>query len=82
MYYRPNSGETYYDGKNLYELDDDELAGFRNRELGFVFQFHHLLPEFSAMENVLHTASLTAKIQPGHTSERENLWRELVWLIV
>ena len=49
---RPTSGKIYFDGKDVFEMDDSELARFRNSEIGFVFQFHHLLPEFSALENV------------------------------
>ena len=50
---RPDSGEIYYDDKNIFEFSDDKLARFRNKNVGFVFQFHHLLPEFSALENVM-----------------------------
>ena len=50
---RPTSGEMRVDGRNVFDLDDDGLAEFRNRTIGFVFQFHHLLPEFTALENVL-----------------------------
>ncbi len=50
---RPDSGEVYYDEKNIFSLSDDKLARFRNKNVGFVFQFHHLLPEFSALENVM-----------------------------
>jgi lipoprotein-releasing system ATP-binding protein len=50
---KPNSGTTYFEGNNLYDLSDDELAHFRAVTIGFVFQFHHLLPEYSAIENVL-----------------------------
>jgi lipoprotein-releasing system ATP-binding protein len=50
---RPDSGETHFEGKNLYSLADDDLARFRSVTLGFVFQFHYLLPEYSAIENVL-----------------------------
>ena len=49
---RPTSGKVFFDGKDVFEMDDSELARFRNSEIGFVFQFHHLLPEFSALENV------------------------------
>lgn len=53
----PDSGEVNYnDGSrdyNLYKLEDNEIADFRNRNIGFIFQFHHLLPEFSAIENVM-----------------------------
>jgi lipoprotein-releasing system ATP-binding protein len=49
---RPDSGEVIYEENNIFRLSDDKLAKFRNRNIGFVFQFHHLLPEFSADENV------------------------------
>jgi lipoprotein-releasing system ATP-binding protein len=52
----PDRGDIYYRGKALGGLSGAELANFRNRELGFVFQFHHLLPEFSAIENVMMPA--------------------------
>jgi len=50
---RPTAGEIRFHGKNLFAMDDDALALFRNRNLGFIFQFHYLLPEFNALENVL-----------------------------
>lgn len=50
---RPTSGEVYYDGKPVFKHDDRKLAAFRNSTIGFVFQFHHLLPEFTALENVV-----------------------------
>jgi len=48
---RPDRGEVVIAGSNLTALPDDERVAFRNRHVGFVFQFHHLLPEFSALEN-------------------------------
>ncbi len=48
----PDSGEIYYSEKKISSFNDRELSAFRNREIGFVFQFHHLLPEFTALENV------------------------------
>ncbi len=50
---RPTAGEVFYGGEPLSRLDDGRLAAFRNRFVGFVFQFHHLLPEFTALENVM-----------------------------
>jgi len=50
---RPTSGKVFYEGKDIYALDEKDLARFRNREIGFVFQFHHLLPEFNALENTM-----------------------------
>ncbi|MBD3285736.1 ATP-binding cassette domain-containing protein [candidate division WOR-3 bacterium] len=49
---RPTDGLIEFDGRMISAMTDEELAEFRNREVGFVFQFHHLLPEFSALENV------------------------------
>ncbi|HUL38525.1 MAG TPA: ABC transporter ATP-binding protein, partial [Thermodesulfobacteriota bacterium] len=50
---RPTSGKVFYQGKDIYALHEKALAQFRNREIGFVFQFHHLLPEFNALENTM-----------------------------
>lgn len=50
---RPSSGEVLFKGEPIFGYDDRRLAAFRNRFVGFVFQFHHLLPEFTALENVM-----------------------------
>jgi lipoprotein-releasing system ATP-binding protein len=53
---RPTGGEVWFDGENLTSKSDRDLAHFRNREIGFIFQFHHLLPDFTALENVMMPA--------------------------
>lgn len=49
----PSSGQVLFDGEDLYRLNDEKLASLRNEAIGFVFQFHHLMPEFTAEENVM-----------------------------
>ena len=49
---KADSGRVLIEGKDLMQMNDKELAAFRNKHIGFVFQFHHLLPEFTALENV------------------------------
>ena len=48
----PDSGKVFIDGTDVFSMKSNALADFRNRRVGFVFQFHHLLPEFTALENV------------------------------
>ena len=50
---RPASGGLFIDNEEIFKYDDKKLANYRNKTIGFVFQFHHLLPEFSALENVM-----------------------------
>ena len=50
---RPDNGEIHIDGLNILSMNNSELARLRNKRVGFVFQFHHLLSEFTALENVL-----------------------------
>ncbi len=58
---RPTAGEVEIDGAAVSSLDDRALAQFRNRTVGFVFQFHHLLPEFTALENVMMPALIAQR---------------------
>jgi lipoprotein-releasing system ATP-binding protein len=58
---KPDSGQVYWGDKDLSKMNSDQLADFRNRNIGFVFQFHHLLPEFTALENVSMPALISGE---------------------
>ncbi len=50
---QPDSGQVYWEGIDILQYDEEQLASIRNQRVGFVFQFHHLLPEFTALENIM-----------------------------
>jgi lipoprotein-releasing system ATP-binding protein len=58
---KPTTGEVLFEGKNVFHLNGDKLAKFRNTKIGFVFQFHYLLPEFTALENVAIASMISGK---------------------
>jgi lipoprotein-releasing system ATP-binding protein len=58
---KPTSGEVFIGGENVFKMSSNELAHFRNTQIGFIFQFHHLLPEFSVLENVCIAAMISGK---------------------
>lgn len=66
---RPTAGRLWWDGTEVFSFNDESLAAFRNRRIGFVFQFHHLLPEFDALENVMMPA-LIARLPRQQAQER------------
>lgn len=74
---RPTSGEVLYEGRDVFTLDRDALALFRNRTIGFVFQFHHLLPEFTALENVIMPGLISGLYPPALTARAMELLAEL-----
>ncbi len=61
---RPDRGALHYEGRDVTAWSDDEVSGLRNRTIGFVFQFHHLLPDFSALENVMMPALIARWDRP------------------
>ncbi len=70
----PSSGELWYDNSNLCQKSEKQLARFRNTTLGFIFQAHHLLPEFTALENVMIPAMISGKKQASiHSAAAELL---------
>jgi lipoprotein-releasing system ATP-binding protein len=75
----PSSGEIKFAGKNIFATTSSELAAFRNRTIGFVFQFHHLLPEFTALENVSMPA-LIQRLSDREAESRAKLILETVGL--
>lgn len=58
---RPTSGSILFNGRELASMSDKQLATFRNRQIGFVFQFHQLLPEFTALENIIIPALIAGR---------------------
>lgn len=74
---KPDGGEVIFDGENLLKLKDKKLSRFRNLNLGFIFQFHQLLPEFSALENVALPALIAGKKRKKAFSEAETWLKEL-----
>lgn len=70
----PTLGKVYYKGEDLTRKTDDQLATFRNKKMGFVFQFHHLLPELTALENV----SLPARVGGAKKAEAEEKAEKLL----
>jgi lipoprotein-releasing system ATP-binding protein len=62
---RPDAGELYSEKTDLLSLTEEELAKFRNREMGFVFQTHHLLAEFTALENVMIPCRIAGDSKTG-----------------
>jgi lipoprotein-releasing system ATP-binding protein len=74
---RPTKGKVRLDSTDVFELNDKKLAHFRNKTVGFVFQFHHLLPEFSALENVMMPRLIAGEEMEAIKEKTERLLDEV-----
>jgi len=74
---RPTNGAVRFDGDDVFAKDDQTLADFRNRKIGFVFQFHHLLPEFTALENVMMPALIRRQGEKEARAAAEAVLKEV-----
>lgn len=74
---RPDNGEVLFEGASIFDKNDEQLSRFRNDHIGFVFQFHHLLPEFSAVENVMMPALIRGTRPVEARSRAGDLLRRL-----
>lgn len=73
----PTSGNVFYEDRDVFSMDTASLARFRNKTIGFVFQFHHLLPEFTAIENVMMPGLISSGEHNAIRSRAEELLSEL-----
>jgi lipoprotein-releasing system ATP-binding protein len=74
---RPTSGEIIFEEKNVTNLSDEQISKIRNLNIGFVFQFHHLLPEFTALENVMMPAMIAGKNSAVEIAKAKSLLNEV-----
>lgn len=74
---RPTSGQVVIDRQDVFALNDKQLAAFRNRHIGFIFQFHQLLPEFTALENVCIPAMIAREKEAEYTRRATQLLADL-----
>ena len=74
---RPTSGQVFINGQDVFRLSEKDLATFRNRHIGFIFQFHQLLPEFTALENVMMPALISGASRAKSKQRAEQLLTEL-----
>jgi len=74
---RPTNGKVLIDGTDVFAMKDNALAAFRNKHIGFIFQFHQLLPEFTALENVCIPAMIAREKESDYLPRAERLLKEL-----
>ena len=68
---KPDSGKVLFEGKDVFDQKEKQISEFRSRQIGFIFQFHHLLPEFTAIENVMIASMISG--QPDKAKAEELL---------
>lgn len=73
----PNGGDIFYNQENIANYKANQLATFRNKNIGFIFQFHHLLPEFTAIENVFLPALILGESKDNAEKKAKNLLDKL-----
>jgi lipoprotein-releasing system ATP-binding protein len=74
---RPTKGKVLIDGEDVFALSDTKIAAFRNHHIGFIFQFHQLLPEFTAIENVCIPAMIAREKEADYKPRAEQLLRNM-----
>jgi len=74
---KPTSGNVLIDGENIFAMNDYDLAVFRNKSIGFIFQFHHLLPEFTALENVIIPGMMHSKANSELEGNAKNMLNDV-----
>lgn len=74
---RPTAGQVLIEGTDVFAMKERELAAFRNKHIGFIFQFHQLLPEFTALENVCIPAMIAREKEAEYIPRAEKLLRDL-----
>jgi lipoprotein-releasing system ATP-binding protein len=74
---RPTEGDVIFNSQGIFKMTDIQLAEFRNRKIGFVFQFHHLLPEFTALENVMMPVLISKKGKDEAIKEAKRILTEV-----
>lgn len=74
----PDNGEVFFDGKSIYKLKDTSLANLRNKTFGFIFQFYHLLSEFTVLENVILPGLISGKYRKKYLVKKaENVLKTI-----